>query len=82
MNDEKVTIPELNKLGIVEYIEQIELTKENSDILTDKENYLFLIDERLTPFHNGNFYLNGQPIPINIAYSVGGIHIIKKSELE
>jgi hypothetical protein len=82
MNGEKVTIPELHKLGVVEYIEQVELTNENFEILTDKENYLFLIDERLTPFRNGNFYLNGQPIPINVAYSIGGIHIIKKTELE
>ncbi len=82
MNGDKITIPELNKLGIVEYIEQVELTNDNFEILTDKESYLFLIDERITPFQNGNFYLNGQPIPINVAYSVGGIHIIKKTELE
>lgn len=82
MNGEKVTIPELNKLGKVDYIEQINLTNDNLDILTDKENYFFLIDERLTPFKNGNFYLNEKPIPISLAYSVGGIHIIRKTELE
>ncbi len=82
INDEKVAIPELYKLGFIEYIEQVELTNNNFDILTDKENYFFLIDERLTPFRNGNFYLDGNPIPINIAYSVGGIHIVKKTKLE
>ena len=82
MNGEKVTIPELNKLGKVNYIEQINLTNDNLEILTDKENYFFLIDERLTPFKNGNFYLNEKPIPISLAYSVGGIHIIRKTELE
>jgi hypothetical protein len=82
MNGDKVTIPELYKLGIVEYFEQVELTKENLEILYDKENYFFLIDERLTPFRNGAFLLNGQPVPIHVAYSVGGIHMIKKTELE
>jgi len=82
MNGENVTIPELYELGVVEYIEQAELTDKNFEILSDKENYLFLIDERLTPFRNGNFYLDGQPIPINVAYSIGGIHIIKKTGLE
>ena len=82
INGEKVTIPELNKLGKVDYIEQIDLTNDNLDILTDKENYFFLIDERLTPFKNGNFYLNEKPIPISVAYSVGGIHIIRKTKLE
>ncbi len=82
LNNEKVTIPELYELGLIEYIEQVELTNNNFEILSDKENYMFLIDERITPFGNGNFHLDGKPIPINIAYSIGGIHIIKKSKLE
>lgn len=82
INGESATIPELNNLGIIEYIELIELSDENIDILNDRENYFFLIDERITPFNNGNFYLNGQIIPINVAYGVGGIHIIKKVDLE
>jgi len=82
INSQKITIPELNKLGLVEYVEPIELTNDNLNILTDKENYFFLIDNRITPFQNGSFYLKGKPVPIDIAYSVGGIHIIKKTELK
>ena len=82
MNGQKVTIPELNKLGFVEYIEPVELTNNNLDILTNKEFYFFLIDERITPFKNGNFYLKDTSTPIDVAYSIGGIHIIKKTELE
>ena len=79
---EKVTIPELNKLGLVEYIEFVELTESNSDILTNKDEYFFLIDDRITPFQNGNFHLKGIAVPIDVAYSVGGIHIIREVELE
>nr|WP_305069744.1 hypothetical protein [Flavobacterium covae] len=82
MNGQKITIPELNKIGLVEYIEPVELKDDNLDILSDKDNYFFLIDERITPFQNGNFLLNGIPIPIDVAYSIGGIHIIKKIDLE
>ena len=82
LNSKKVTIPELNKLGIVEYFEQIELTENNLNILTNKEEYFFLIDERITPFKNGSFQLKGKPIPISVAYKIGGIHLIKKSKLE
>ncbi|CAM3033867.1 hypothetical protein [Flavobacterium succinicans] len=82
INSQKVTIPELNKLGFVEYVEPVELTNENLNILTDKENYFFLIYDRITPFQNGSFYLKDKPIPIDVAYSIGGIHIIKKTELE
>ena len=82
INGEKVTIPELNKLDLVEYIEHVELMNENLDILTNKEDYFFLIDDRITPFQNGNFYLKENIIPIDMAYSIGGIHIIKKTTLE
>ena len=68
----------MNELGLVEYIEQVELTNDNSDILTKKDDYFFLIDDRITPFQNGNFYLKGKPISIDLAYSIGGIHIVKK----
>jgi hypothetical protein len=82
MNGEKVAIPELNKLGLVEYVEPVELTNDNLAILTNKEDYLFLIDDRITPFQNGNFYLEGKPVPIDVTYSIGGIHIIKRTELD
>ncbi|MEI6949995.1 hypothetical protein V9K67_22610 [Paraflavisolibacter sp. H34] len=82
MNGEKITIPELYKLGLVEYLEPVELTPDNLDILTNRENYFFLIDNRITSFQNGNFYLKDKPIPIDVAYSIGGIHLLKKSTLE
>jgi len=78
ISGEEITIPELSKLGLVEYIEMVELTDDNQDILTNKDDYFFLVDDRITPFENGNFYLRGEPITIDVAYSIGGIHIIKK----
>lgn len=82
INGVKVTIPELNKLGMVEYVELVELTHDNLDLLTNNEEYLFWIDERITTFQQGNFYLRGKPIPIDVAYSIGGIHLIKSIRLE
>ena len=82
LNGEKITIPELNQLGLVEYIEHVELNNETMEILTMSDKYFFLIDQRITPFRNGNFYLAGKPISIDVAYSVGGVHIITKTELE
>ena len=82
IDGENVTVPELNNLGIVEYVAPVELTEDNLSVLTDRENYYFLVDERITPFHNGNFYLNNQVIPINMAYAIGGIHLVRKTGLE
>ncbi|MFT6921234.1 MAG: hypothetical protein ACJA1C_000228 [Crocinitomicaceae bacterium] len=82
INSNKITIPELDKLGIVDYFEQIELTNNNLDFLTNKEECFFLIDDRITPFQNGSFQLEGKPIPISVAYEIGGVHLIKKSEFQ
>jgi len=82
LNEQKVTIPELYELGLVEYFEQVELDSDNLGILTQIDNYFFLIDDRITPFQSGNFYLNGKPISIDLAYSIGGIHIVRKTKLE
>lgn len=82
INGQKITIPELYKLRLVEYVKPVELTNDNLEILTNREDYFFLIDERITSFKNGNFYLKDKPIPIDVAYSIGGIHIIKKIKLE
>jgi hypothetical protein len=47
MNGHKTTIPELNKLGMVGSM-HVELTNTNLYILTNKEEYFFVIDERMT----------------------------------
>jgi hypothetical protein len=80
-NGQKVSIPELHTLGFIEYFETEELTKDNLHILTNREDYFFLVDERVTPFQNGNFYLKDKPISIDLAYGIGGIHVIKRTVL-
>ena len=82
LNGEQITIPELNKLGVVDYVEPIALTNFNLEVLFNKEEYFWLIDDRMTPFKNGSFHLNDKPIPIDVAYSIGGIHLVKKTTLE
>jgi len=77
----KVTIPELNKKGLVTYVRMVSLNEANLDVLKNREDYFFLVDERITPFQNGNFQLDGIPIPIDVAYSVGGIHLIQKAQI-
>lgn len=82
INNKKITIPELNKMGAVEYIEPVELDASNLDILTNREHYFYIVDERITQFNNNNFYIHDKIVPIEIAYSIGGIHIVKKVELQ
>ena len=82
LNGQQVTIPELNKLGLVEYFELVELSADNLNVLTDRETHFFLIDDQITSFRNGIFYLEGKPVSIDTAYSIGGIRIIKKVGLK
>ena len=82
LDNERISIPELSQLGLVFYLEFVELTEDNLDILSDKEHYFFFVDSLLTPFYEGNFHLNGVAVPIDVAYNIGGIRIVKKIQLE
>ncbi len=75
----KVIIPELKNKGMVTYVKPVTLTESNLDVLNKRDDYFFLVDERITPFQNGNFHLNGNPVPIDVAYSIGGIHLMQKT---
>jgi hypothetical protein len=57
INGQKVTVPELYAKGLIEYVEQVTLTENNYDILTQNNDYFFLIDEDISPFINGSFYI-------------------------
>lgn len=82
INGEKVTVPELYAKQKVEYIHPVEVDELNAEMLHDIENYIFLIDERISPYYKGNFNLNGYTIPLNIAYSIGGVHLVRKIGLD
>ena len=82
IDNQPVTIPELAQIGLVQYMESIALTEDNLDILTDRENYFFIIDNLLTPYYDGDFHLDGNAVPIDVAYQVGGIRIVKNVKLE
>ncbi len=76
VNSQNVAIREMHKMGGVKYVKPVELIHQNLEILKDRDKYMFLIDRRITPFKDNNFYLEGRPIPIDAAYNVGGIHIV------
>ncbi len=78
MDNQAVPIAELCKLGVMEYIETAELTPDNLDILTDREQYFYLADEKVAQVKENTFYLHGKPIPIDVAYSIGGVNIVRK----
>ena len=69
-------IPLLNlyKANVINYVEVIETLY--SKYLSESK-YGFLVDERIVSLKNGNLYLDGHDIPYHIAYSIGGIHLVK-----
>ncbi len=75
---DKIAVPDLEKVGIVEYIESVELTEENIGILTKKEQYFYLANA-MTTFKNNGFYIDNQPISIDLAYEIGAITIVQKA---
>jgi hypothetical protein len=81
LNDELVSIPRLYEQGNVDYVERVELTNDNIDILIEGNTHNLLIDERVIGYNKGEFYLDNAAISIDIAYSIGGLHIIKRGQL-
>lgn len=79
---QEITIPALHRLGIVNYVERVELTPHNLATLTDRAHYFFLVNSQLTPFENGTFYWRGQPVTLEVAYSVGGLQLVRQATLD
>lgn len=74
---EKISVPDLEKIGLAEYIKSVEMTNENAEILTNKEQYFYLTDNRTT-FKKNGFYIQDKLISIELAYEIGAINVVQK----
>lgn len=74
IDNEMIPLLDLYKSNVISYIGITEVLhlKDLSDI-----NHSFLVDERIVTLDNGKLYLDGHDIPCHIAYSIGGIHLVK-----
>lgn len=76
-----IAVPELHRLGLAKYVERVELTPHNLGVLTDRAHYFFLVDSQLTPLENDTLYWQGQPVALEVAYSVGGVQLVRQATL-
>ncbi|MDR2221395.1 MAG: TNT domain-containing protein [Flavobacteriaceae bacterium] len=81
LNEELVSIPQLFECGNIDYVERVELTNDNLDVLIEGNTHNLLIDERMIGYSKGEFYLDNVVVPIDVVYSIGGLHIIKRGQL-
>lgn len=73
-------IKDLLEIGLIEYIQIEELDLELIKNIIDNPNkYFFLIINHKIKYNNHKFYIGNDEISIEIAYSIGGIEIIKKN---
>lgn len=77
-SDSMLEIQDAKEHGIIQYLAVEDITEDNLQNLNDRENFIFLVDERIVNYQNNNFYLNQKVIPIDLAYKIGGIHLAKK----
>ena len=82
INGQEISVPELSKMGVIEYVESVELTPDNLGILTDREEYFYLADEKVARVEGHTFFLHGKSIPIDVAYGIGGLNIVRKVTFE
>jgi len=72
-----VSLKYLTEIGVLQYVKLINLTANNSTVLTDRNNYCFVMDENLVTFKNNNFIYKNKAVSIAKAYEVGGLKIIE-----
>ena len=82
VNNKKVSFSQMSKDNVIQYILPVKLSESNLNILTDRENYVFICDQRFVTYKNNQFQVNEKIIPIELAYSIGGIHIVKKEQIK
>lgn len=66
----------INQQGNIDYIEIVELSDDNLEILKDRYNYTLIAASNIE-FKNNIFYLDGNVISLSLAYSIGVINIAK-----
>lgn len=69
-----IPLLDLYRANFINYVEIIE-TLYSKDLKNSQ--YGFLVDQRIVSLKNGKLYLDGQDIPYHIAYSIGGIHLVR-----
>lgn len=77
-NSKEIKIKELADDGSLSYVEIINLTDSNADVLSNHDNYFFIIDNETIRFENGRFYNNGRLIAFADAVEMDGILLIRE----
>jgi hypothetical protein len=76
-DDAMMTIAEAEASNIIEYFSFVDLTEDNADILTDRENCYFLNDGKSLDFIEGWPAAGGKHIPLSVAYECGLFDIVQ-----
>ena len=73
----QIQIDNLSRNNSISYVEVIELSDSNSEILANTNEYFFLMDTTMISFDNRKFYFENQEIPFADAVEIGGLELIK-----
>jgi len=76
-NGAEITLKELEKRKLIQYVEIFKLTLENAAVLRDRENYFWLMDTERVSYANDNFQYEGKIVSISKAVELGGLTLIK-----
>ena len=77
--DSELQIESLLKQNIIQYVEVIELTESNTEILTDRNCFRILLDDETMKYEpsSDKFFFNGKEASLGEAFNLKGIKIIK-----
>jgi hypothetical protein len=75
--DKQIPIINLVKDNVLSYVDVIELSDSNSDILTKTNEYFFLMDKTMISFDKGKFYFKQKELAFADTVEIGGLELIK-----
>lgn len=76
-SDKLIQIDYLVKMNAISYVDIIQLSDSNSDLLTKTDEYFFLMDTTMISFDKGKFYFEQKEIQFADAVEIGGLEIIR-----
>lgn len=75
-----VPIKLLLEKGIIKRVDVVNLTKNNSSVLQDRQNHFFIMDQKRLQFKDGKFIHNNSNILFSDAFEKGLLTLVKITE--
>lgn len=72
-----IALQELAEKKVIQYVEWIDLTEKNADVLQKRGEYYWWMDPKTTAFKDNSFHFMGEAVSISQAYDREGLYLVR-----